>query len=364
MPQHPEAVQDIRSAFRRGAMSRAEAAQLLRAEGLSETVINATLVPLGALPASVSGLGQADPFTQGLTTTPNLGFPLPPSTAPGEPSPTGPNLPVQIINPTGGPGGGPTFVDPDPVPTQPTETPEERNRRIALAEAERRRLEDELRRREEEERAGVPIGGAPPGGGGGLGDPVNIPADLGVDALTPLQQLQIEQSATRGGRGTLFDQFRAGQPLQSLLAQRVQQRQFNPLSAIFGLLRAQNPETPSNFATFLNNRGGSPVGPLGFQGSFQNLANIFQPGATSQETERRQSQAQAFEDPSDPNFARNAIIQGFVSQFAGLPGAAARAAGRRIDQFQSTNEGIPLFQAFLEGLLGQGGGGFFGGFQQ
>ncbi len=394
MPSHPGAVQDIQNALQRNDVSPAEAARLLRAEGLSEIQVNtilraaaaggprqalagdfATATALGigqdrvptdaraiaariAVPGAVTaGAGDdvdvgGDPFDTDPIFNPDpepLPSPPPPPPPPvvtpppppvvppppPVPPPALPPPPVPPVLPVPPPPvvpGDP--VDPNPPPGGAIVPP-----------------------------AGPPPPPPPPPPVAAVPPPFTLPPDPGP-TLTPLQQLQIEQSATRRGRGTLFDQFRSGQPLQSLLSQRVQQRRFDPLSAIFGLLRASNPETPSNFATFLGNRADLPVGSQGFQGLFQNLANIFQTGGTPEETDRRLTQQQAFEDPNDPNFARNAIIQGFVSQFAGLPGAAARTAGRRIDQFQSTNEGIPLFQAFLEGLLGQaGGGGFFGGFQ-
>ena len=149
------------------------------------------------------------------------------------------------------------------------------------------------------------------------------------------------------------------------------QGRFNPLSARFALDAAQEAAANqgsdfagSNFAGFLNRRGTMPVSGQGFVDTFRDLAGIFGPGAD----EGQQAIAGEFGDATNQATVANIISSGFASQFAPfLRRGAGRVAARNIAQFEGGNEGnIPLFEAFLRGLLGSQGGGpsqFFGGFQ-
>ena len=244
---------------------------------------------------------------------------------------------------------------------------------------------------------GGPVAPPPGGGAGGGGGVVTNPAlpvdqggqgiptteiggGTGADILAGLQgvltsdEQQILDSITRGGRRGLFNQFLAGQPQVSQAAQFGQQQAFNPLSASFILNNLINPASVNpegqgavapgeglfgaNFLSALQGGIAKPTG-ADFNSLLAQLSGQLGPGAFGQGNPSQVTQTNLL---SQEPTAQNIIQSGFAAQFNPLLQLAARqSALQQIQQFQGQDATTPIFQAFLQGLMG-GGQGFFGGF--
>mgnify|MGYP003147534965 CR=1 FL=1 len=193
---------------------------------------------------------------------------------------------------------------------------------------------------------------------GGVDDPFGA----FVDPDIARQIAQEEVSFTRGGRGSLFDQFTAQQPGFSQFTENLQRginRAFDPLSAQFALLRG-NPATQG--ATTPNFRSFLEANPARFdQGQFVNaLAPLGAAFGAVDPSLAQQSIQQNFGDIAGQNvLISQAVGSGLGSQLSRfLPGIISQ----RRDAFD-INPADPneFFRQFLT-AAGTAGGLGLGGF--
>lgn len=221
-----------------------------------------------------------------------------------------------------------------------------------------------------------PIG--PPGPGPGVGPgpafgegnvlpgPGQAPPGITPSPQQTLEQQQIIQSASRGGRGQLFDAILAQQGF-SPLGQSLAQGAFNPLSASFALNQVLNPNidpvsgdvSAANFANFLPQRFAQQ---LPTQGSFTDALNQIG-GFFNNPNQTQQAGINAFLGPqnaTDPQgTARNIISQTFLSGLNPLfRGSGQNIVNSILDAFLGSNPASNLFGSFLGGQLGGGQGVF------
>lgn len=175
-------------------------------------------------------------------------------------------------------------------------------------------------------------------------------------ARTEAGQLE-ELSATRWGRGKIFDRFLAAQPafqFQTPGAQRAMQQRFDPLSASFilqGLTNESGTPRLDDFRAFLQDDP-SDVPAENFLEQFRLIAPAFDPEAQRSGTLSAQQEA-VFDylnlaDPDPDEVASNLIAQSIMG---GMHPILARMIpniiSRRIAAFRNEDLTTPAFQEFV-----------------
>lgn len=163
--------------------------------------------------------------------------------------------------------------------------------------------------------------------------------------------LRLVQSASRGGRSDLYNNFLSASPgfaALNPLAQSFVARRFNPLSAQFALNTAQQAASPSpvDFRSYIQ---GNPLTNIRAAVDSPEIRSLFAGGALTP------AQEAARDFLSDEPVASNIITQLLTSSVNPLLRQFAEgAAARRIASFRDADPGTNLLTHLFKGGFGAG----------